>query len=75
LNDHQQTDVYGIQMVEPATLDAKHRCNVCSKTLEEVGVLHRQNEKGVAPIWACMEHNRISIDPEVHEITNIIREG
>lgn len=51
------------------------RCCICHKTLEQAGVLHRINAKGVSAVWACPDHISQTdgrVDPEVQEITDII---
>jgi len=47
------------------------QCYVCGKTLND-GPLFRQNAKGVLGIWACGEDNKIPVDKEIEEVTDII---
>ena len=54
---------------------AESACNACGVTLSIAGILHRQNELGVSPIWACSACNKVGIDPQVDEITKIIQKG
>lgn len=50
------------------------KCFMCPRTLDN-GPLYRYNEKGLDPIWACEEHSKQPIDPELKEISDIIHDG
>jgi hypothetical protein len=54
------------------------KCYICGKGPAPEhggGTVYRVNEKGRLGIWACREHNRQPVDPEVQEITDIIEQG
>ncbi len=52
----------------------KSSCYYCGNTLKD-GPLFRQYPKGQYPIWACKEHNKFDVAPEVRDIINIIEEA
>jgi hypothetical protein len=55
------------------------KCDTCGLGPEDGKSLYRQNEKGVIGVWRCFEccQKRPSapVDPEVVELTEIIRGG
>jgi hypothetical protein len=51
------------------------KCHVCNRGVPEGVTLFRQNEFGVTGIWACREHNRQVIRPDVDDLVKIIESG
>ena len=48
------------------------KCMVCGKGMPEGVSLYRQNPKGEIGVWACEEHRREKVDPEVEGIVSVI---
>ena len=49
------------------------KCRQCGKGIFDGVALHRQNEKGGEPIWACDNCNTLPLDSEVKSITDAIQ--
>lgn len=47
------------------------QCEVCDKGPQDGVTVYRTNEKGVAGIWRCAEHEGAT-DPETQEIIDAI---
>lgn len=49
-------------------------CHVCGRRVADGATLYRQNEKGVAPIWACAVHRTKPVDPDVQRLIDVIED-
>lgn len=47
-------------------------CELCHRTINQVRSLHRQNEKGVKPIWRCDHCNTKPVDPGVNKVMDAL---
>ncbi len=49
------------------------KCEICEKGIPNGVNLFRQNEKGVAGVWRCTEHNKKYVHEDVKDIIEALK--